>query len=48
MHGGDGGIYRRLLENIAERPQLALNARASLPTWQKAVVAARALSGVER
>jgi squalene synthase HpnD len=42
------GIYRRLLENIAERPQLALNTRASLPTWQKAVVAARALSGVER
>jgi 15-cis-phytoene synthase len=42
------GIYRRLLESIAARPQLALNTRVSLPTWQKAVVAARALSGVER
>ncbi|GAA4242213.1 presqualene diphosphate synthase HpnD [Actinomadura meridiana] len=42
------GIYRRLLENIAARPAAALNARVSLPTWQKAVVAARALSGVER
>ncbi|WP_141583754.1 presqualene diphosphate synthase HpnD [Actinomadura sp. WMMA1423] len=42
------GIYRRLLESIAARPQIALNARMSLPTWQKAVVAARALSGVER
>lgn len=42
------GIYRRLLENIAARPQIALDARVSLPTWQKAVVAARALSGVER
>ncbi|TDB90254.1 squalene synthase HpnD [Actinomadura sp. KC216] len=42
------GIYRRLLENIAARPAQALNQRASLPTWQKAVVAARALSGVER
>ncbi|MFA1545557.1 presqualene diphosphate synthase HpnD [Actinomadura chokoriensis] len=42
------GIYRRLLETIAERPAIALNGRVSLPTWQKAVVAARALSGVER
>ncbi|MEU8123371.1 presqualene diphosphate synthase HpnD [Spirillospora sp. NPDC049024] len=42
------GIYRRLLESIAASPQIALNARMSLPTWQKAVVAARALSGVER
>ncbi|MFG2088053.1 MULTISPECIES: presqualene diphosphate synthase HpnD [unclassified Spirillospora] len=42
------GIYRRLLENIAARPSVALNSRLSLPTWQKAVVAARALSGVER
>jgi phytoene synthase len=42
------GIYRRLLESIAARPAAALNARVSLPTWQKAVVAARALSGVER
>jgi len=42
------GIYRRLLETIAARPSIALNSRVSLPTWQKAVVAARALSGVER
>ncbi|MFB4308905.1 phytoene/squalene synthase family protein [Actinomadura sp. GTD37] len=42
------GIYRRLLETIAERPGIALHGRVSLPTWQKAVVAARALSGVER
>lgn len=42
------GIYRRLLDTIAAQPSIALNGRASLPTWQKAVVAARALSGVER
>jgi phytoene synthase len=42
------GIYRRLLETIAAQPPAALNGRVSLPTWQKAVVAARALSGVER
>ncbi|MBE1537687.1 presqualene diphosphate synthase HpnD [Actinomadura algeriensis] len=42
------GIYRRLLDDIAARPATALNTRASLPTWQKAVVAARALTGVER
>ncbi|WP_067806872.1 phytoene/squalene synthase family protein [Actinomadura formosensis] len=42
------GIYRRLLETIAEHPSIALNGRVSLPTWQKALVAARALSGVER
>jgi phytoene synthase len=42
------GIYRRLLDTIAAQPSIALNSRASLPTWQKAVVAARALSGVER
>ncbi|HEY8481619.1 MAG TPA: presqualene diphosphate synthase HpnD [Spirillospora sp.] len=42
------GIYRRLLENIAAQPSVAVSTRVSLPTWQKAVVAARALSGVER
>ncbi|WP_019634147.1 presqualene diphosphate synthase HpnD [Actinomadura atramentaria] len=42
------GIYRRLLERIADRPTIALSSRMSLPTWQKAVVAARALTGVER
>jgi squalene synthase HpnD len=42
------GIYRRLLESIAADPAAALSSRISLPTWQKAVVAARALTGVER
>ncbi len=41
------GIYRRLLETIAAQPSSAVNGRVSLPTWQKAVVAARAV-GVER
>ena len=40
------GIYRRLLLRIAEQPISALNARMSLPAWEKAVVAARALAGV--
>jgi 15-cis-phytoene synthase len=39
------GIYRRLLTRIAADPLGALNARASLPTWEKAVVAGRALTG---
>ncbi|MDL4774879.1 MULTISPECIES: presqualene diphosphate synthase HpnD [Thermomonosporaceae] len=42
------GIYRRLLERIADRPSIALDSRMSLPNWQKAVVAARALTGTER
>jgi phytoene synthase len=42
------GIYRRLLERIAASPETALHARVSLPTWQKAMVATRALTGVER
>jgi phytoene synthase len=41
------GIYRRLLVRIAEQPISALNSRMSLPTWEKAVVAARALAGVK-
>ena len=40
------GIYRRLLIRIAEQPVSALNARMSLPAWEKGVVAARALAGV--
>jgi phytoene synthase len=40
------GIYRRLLLRIAEQPLSALNARMSLPAWEKGVVAARALAGV--
>ena len=40
------GIYRRLLLRISEQPLSALNARMSLPAWEKGVVAARALAGV--
>lgn len=39
------GIYRRLLSRISDQPISALNARMSLPAWEKAVVAARALAG---
>ncbi|WP_235017887.1 presqualene diphosphate synthase HpnD [Thermomonospora echinospora] len=46
--GAMAGIYRRLLERIADRPETALHARMSLPTWQKAMVATRALTGVKR
>ena len=44
--GAMAGIYRRLLLRIAEQPISALNARMSLPAWEKGVVAARALAGV--
>jgi phytoene synthase len=40
------GIYSRLLKRIAEQPLSALNNRMSLPAWEKAVVAGRALAGV--
>ncbi|GAA2006876.1 presqualene diphosphate synthase HpnD [Catenulispora subtropica] len=40
------GIYRRLLDRIAEQPISALNARMSLPGRQKAAVAVRALAGM--
>ena len=40
------GIYSRLLKRIAQQPLSALNARMSLPAWEKAVVAGRALAGV--
>jgi phytoene synthase len=43
--GAMAGIYRRLLDHIAADPAGALAARASLPAWEKAVVAVRALSG---
>ena len=43
--GAMAGIYRRLLDRIAADPSAALSARASLPAWEKAVVAVRALSG---
>jgi phytoene synthase len=37
------GIYRRLLDRIAESPQLVMERRVSLPGWEKAWVAARSL-----
>ena len=46
--GAMAGIYRRLLENIAARPQAVLEGRMSLPGKEKALVAAAALSGVDR
>lgn len=39
------GIYLRLLDRIAAQPSLVFDRRLSLPGWQKAEVAARALSG---
>ncbi|GGL12919.1 squalene synthase HpnD [Sphaerisporangium melleum] len=42
------GIYRSLLDRIAADPLRALAARSSLPTWRKALVAGRALSGAGR
>jgi phytoene synthase len=40
------GIYRRLLDRIAEDPEAALTSRQSLGTWQKISVATRALAGM--
>jgi len=37
------GIYRRLLERIREDPGIVVDRRVSLPTWEKAWVAARSL-----
>jgi 15-cis-phytoene synthase len=37
------GIYRRLLDRIAESPQLVMQGRVSLAGWEKAWVAARSL-----
>jgi len=39
------GIYHRLLRRMALRPGRTLRERTSLPGWEKAFVAARALSG---
>jgi 15-cis-phytoene synthase len=44
--GAMAGIYRRLLEHIAARPQDALAARMSLPGREKAVIALAALTGL--
>jgi 15-cis-phytoene synthase len=46
--GAMAGIYRRLLEHIARRPQEALAARMSLPGREKALIAVTALSGIGR
>ena len=40
------GIYRRLLVRILARPEAPLEGRVSLPTTEKALVAARSLSGL--
>jgi 15-cis-phytoene synthase len=40
------GIYRRILERIAREPEEILRRRISLPTWEKAWLAARSLAGV--
>jgi phytoene synthase len=39
------GIYRRLLDRIRRDPSAVLRGRVSLPTWEKALVAARSLAG---
>jgi phytoene synthase len=46
--GAMAGIYRGLLDRIASDPLDALGARLSLTRWDKAMVAARALSGAGR
>jgi 15-cis-phytoene synthase len=46
--GAMAGIYRRLLERIARQPSAVLKGRMSLPPGEKALVAAQALTGVDR
>jgi phytoene synthase len=46
--GAMAGIYRRLLERIAADPMTAVTTRMSLPPWEKALVAVRALTGAGR
>ncbi|MBO0802605.1 MAG: squalene/phytoene synthase family protein [Nocardiopsaceae bacterium] len=46
--GAMAGIYRRLLEKIADDPVTALRTRVSLSAGEKALVAAQALTGVDR
>jgi phytoene synthase len=43
--GAMAGIYRRLLVRIDADPTAVLDRRVSLPTWEKAWVAARSLTG---
>jgi phytoene synthase len=40
------GIYRRILDRIAREPNEILERRISLPTWEKAWLAARSLAAV--
>lgn len=40
------GIYRRVLLRIISQPTAPLTRRVGLPTWEKALVAARSLSGL--
>jgi phytoene synthase len=40
------GIYRRILDRIEANPEEILQHRISLPTWEKAWLAARSLAGV--
>ncbi|GAA1512540.1 presqualene diphosphate synthase HpnD [Sphaerisporangium rubeum] len=46
--GAMAGIYRGLLDRIAACPAEALAGRSSVPVWEKAMVAARALAGAGR
>jgi phytoene synthase len=39
------GIYRRILARVDRRPEDVLERRVSLPSWEKAWVAARSLAG---
>ena len=41
------GIYRRLLGRILAQPAAPLAGRVSLPAWEKGLVAARSLSGLQ-
>jgi phytoene synthase len=46
--GAMAGIYFKLLEHICAAPEVALERRLSLPTREKAMVAAAALAGMTR
>jgi 15-cis-phytoene synthase len=46
--GAMAGIYRRLLERIASQPSAVLHGRIALPAGEKALVAAQALTGIDR
>src|SRR5262249_49498335 len=42
--GAMAGIYRRVLERIAADPVASLHRRTSLPVWEKALVAGKAIT----